>query len=150
MSRYSIEEILTWPSDNGWYQMSGVEIYIGDGASIGYNVRIGYDAHIGDDAHIGFNTRIGDGVTIGDGDKYLCIGPLGSRDAMLTLILHDGSITVHAGCFHGSADEFLMVVSETHGDDAHARAYRATIEYARALWTETVVAERKRKEKTNE
>ena len=31
----------------------------------------------------------------------------GSRDAMLTIVLHGGKLILHTGCFHGMLAEFL-------------------------------------------
>ena len=67
----------------------------------------------------------------GDAD-YLVVGPIGSRNDFTTLFrCKDKSIKVKCGCFYGTMDEFAAKVTATHGDNAHAKAYRAVIELAK-------------------
>lgn len=61
--------------------------------------------------------------------SYICMGPLGSRDAFTTLNLTSG--TVCTGCFKGSIDEFEEAVKRTHGDNEHAKNYMKLISYFR-------------------
>ena len=105
---------------------------IGNGAGIGYNVEIGNDAKIGDNvriadyAKIGDNVELGDNVEIGDGvriadgarigNKFRCEGlkvidffSMSSVDGTgrrVHIYVHTEGITVRAGCFKGTLDEF--------------------------------------------
>jgi hypothetical protein len=62
----------------------------------------------------------------------MIVGPIGSRDAITTFYRrNDGVTMVVCGCFHGTIDEFVAKVSETHGDNEHAVAYRAAVQLAK-------------------
>ncbi len=41
-----------------------------------------------------------------------------------------GQDFVATGCFFGTKKEFLKKVKETHGDNKHAKKYRAVIKFA--------------------
>ena len=148
----------------GYGARIGDKSAIGDEASIGYKATIGYGARIGDKsatgdeasigegAYIGDKSAIGDGARIGEGacisngttighrvsidcnDKFLCVGPIGSRDAMLTIVLHGGKLILHTGCFHGMLAEFLEKLEVAHKNNEHARAYRTVIEAAKVIF----------------
>ena len=105
---------------------------IGNGARIGYNVEIGNDAKIGDNvriadyAKIGDNVELGDNVEIGDGvriadgarigNKFRCEGlkvidffsmsNVDGTGRRVHIYVHTEGITVRAGCFKGTLDEF--------------------------------------------
>ena len=105
---------------------------IGNGAGIGYNVEIGNDAKIGDNvriadyAKIGDNVKLGDNVEIGDGvriadgarigNKFRCEGlkvidffsmsNVDGTGRRVHIYVHTEGITVRAGCFKGTLDEF--------------------------------------------
>ena len=61
------------------------------------------------------------------------VGPLGSRGDELYAVAWEDGPRVKTGCFWGTAEEFLTAVGETHGDNKHARAYRAAAELIR-VW----------------
>ncbi|MBC9180225.1 hypothetical protein, partial [Pseudoroseomonas ludipueritiae] len=67
----------------------------------------------------------------------MSIGPIGSEGGTLMIYrAEDGGLYAQRGCFGpASLDEFLLAVDETHGENAHGRAYRAAAEMARA-WSE--------------
>ena len=67
--------------------------------------------------------------------KILNIGPIGSRGACLTIwSMEDGSRRYSTGCqVQIEEAEFLRRVLSTHGDNAHGRAYRAAVEFAKML-----------------
>ena len=105
---------------------------IGNGAGIGYNVEIGNDAKVGDNvriadyAKIGDNVELGDNVEIGDGvriadgarigNKFRCEGlkvidffsmsNVDGTGRRVDIYVHTEGITVRAGCFKGTLDEF--------------------------------------------
>jgi hypothetical protein len=58
----------------------------------------------------------------------MIISPLGSRNSALTIV--KGQDFVATGCFFGTKKEFLKKVKETHGDNKHAKMYRAVIKFA--------------------
>ncbi len=114
---------------------------IGDWASVGAGATVRDGARLGDWARIGAWASIGDGATVCDGARVgahaivcagatvattgdcLMIGPLGSRNAMLTATRHGGEIRIATGCFAGSLAEFRAAVAATHGDSEHVRVY---------------------------
>lgn len=105
---------------------------IGNGARIGYNAIIGNDAKIGKEAKIadyvklgnnaelGDNVELGEGAEIGDcvkiGDKFSCEGlkvvdffsmsNIDGTGRRINVYVHTEGITVRAGCFKGTLDEF--------------------------------------------
>ena len=57
-------------------------------------------------------------------------GPLGSRSDEIYIIKHEASLMVKAGCFWGTEAAFLAAVAKTHGNNHHAKAYRAALALA--------------------
>ena len=92
------------------------------------------------DARVSGNAWVyGDAWVSGNAD-YLVVGPIGSRNDFTTFYHRkDGVTMVVCGCFHDTIDDFEKAVSETHGNNIHAAAYKALIQVARArLNTEPV------------
>ena len=105
---------------------------IGHSARIGYNAIIGNDAKIGEEAKIadyaeignnaelGDNVELGEGVRIGDnvkiGNKFRCEGlkvidlfsmsNVDGTGRRVHIYVHTEGITVRAGCFKGTLDQF--------------------------------------------
>ena len=93
---------------------------IDDSAEIGDGARIGNSAKIGDGARIGKCVEIGDYAKIGDGarfgDKFRCEGlevidfftmsNVDGTGRRIYIYAHTKGITVRAGCFKGTLDEF--------------------------------------------
>jgi hypothetical protein len=76
---------------------------------------------------------------------YFCVGPLGSRNALLQAFITDAGVYVRAGCFWDTLDEFKAAVVRQHGDNEHGREYAiaiSMIEWHAHLWTPTVEAEK--------
>ena len=67
--------------------------------------------------------------------KILNIGPIGSRNAyLIAWLMEDGARRYSTGCqVQIEEGAFLARVQKIHGDNAHAKAYRAAVEFARAL-----------------
>ena len=66
------------------------------------------------------------------------IGPIGSRCAYFTAYLTSEGVKLRAGCFFGTVDEFTAKLSEEHGDNVHAKEYRAALDlihHHAGLWT---------------
>ena len=76
----------------------------------------------------GANLYGADGKELKCDGKYHHITNIGSESGTLELYScgADGWL-IKRGCFTGSKDEFLAAVYETHGDNYHARKYRAII-----------------------
>ena len=89
------------------------------------------NARVSGDAWVNGNARVSGNATISKPSDYLLIGPIGSRAAFMTWTRSDNCIAT--GCFRGTIKEFLAAVRETHGDNEHAQAYRAAVEFIRAM-----------------
>ena len=66
------------------------------------------------------------------------IGPIGSRCAYFMAYLTSEGVKLRAGCFFGTVDEFTAKLSEEHGDNVHAKEYRAALDlihHHAGLWT---------------
>ena len=61
----------------------------------------------------------------------LIVGPIGSRNGYTTIYHTDKGVFVSCGCFRGTLDEFAKKVEQTHGDNKHARDYKALVEFAK-------------------
>ena len=76
----------------------------------------------------GVNLR---GADLRGAKGILSIGPGGSRGDMLYAVVGDGNckpaISIEAGCFWGTLQEFVAAVQATHGDNQYGRYYRAVI-----------------------
>ena len=81
--------------------------------------------------------NLGDAYLRGDWGKLesvsdvLMVGHIGSRNGYTTLYHTDKGVFVTCGCFRGTLDEFAKKVEETHGDNNHARDYKALVEFVK-------------------
>ena len=119
----------------------GDHVEIGDFAIIGDCVKVGDYAKIGDEAEIGDYAEIGDGAYFGDcvtvGDKFRCEGlkvldlftmaNVDGTGRRIHVYVHTEGITIRAGCFKGTLDEFCMK-AEDEGKTLYARTVRAAAE----------------------
>ena len=72
----------------------------------------------------------GDAWVSGDAD-YLLIGRIGSRFSFTTFFKNkDKGITVSCGCFLGTIAEFRAKVTDTHGNNKHAKMYNLAADMA--------------------
>ena len=69
-------------------------------------------------------------------EGIISIGPIGSRSDMLYAVKHKALITLKTGCFWGTLSEFETALNKTHGDNQHARAYRAALALAQIALAE--------------
>ena len=99
----------------------------------GANLRDAYlgGANLGD-ANLGGANLRGEWGKLESVQDVLMVGAIGSRDGYTTIFHTDKGIFVVCGCFRGTLDEFAKKVEETHGDNKHARDYKALIEFAKA------------------
>ena len=126
---------------------------IGDYAEIGDCSRIGKWAKIGNYAEIGKSVEIGEWVIIGDyvkiGDKFRCEGlevidfftmsNIDGTGRRIHIYVHTKGITIRAGCFIGTLDEFC-----NKAEDEEKYLYSTTVRAA----AEAFAAEVRRQGKT--
>ena len=89
------------------------------------------NAWVHGNAEVYGNARVcGDAKVCGDAD-YLLIGRIGSRFSFTTFFKNkDKGITVSCGCFLGTIAEFRAKVSDTHGNNKHAKIYNLAADMA--------------------
>ena len=114
---------------------------IGDYAEIGDCTRIGKWAKIGNHVEIGKSVEIGEWAIIGDhvkiGDKFYCEGlevidfftmsNIDGTGRRIHIYVHTKGITIRAGCFLGTLDEFCEK-AEDEGKNLYSRTVRAAAE----------------------
>jgi acyl-[acyl carrier protein]--UDP-N-acetylglucosamine O-acyltransferase len=119
----------------------GKYVAIGDSAEIGDGVRIDSSTKIGDNARIGKCVEIGDYAKIGDGArfgaKFRCEGlevidfftmaNVDGTGRRIYIYIHTKGITIRAGCFKGTLDEFCER-AEDEGKYLYAITVRAAAE----------------------
>ena len=81
-----------------------------------------------------------DGVRLIGARPVVQVGPIGSRSDWLVAYLTDGGIRIDAGCQRQiTRAEFETRLANTHGDNQHAREYRAALTYIdahAAIWSD--------------
>lgn len=92
-------------------------VCIGAGTKLAGNCEIHPYVEILSDINL-----IADTVIERTGD-VLKIGPIGSRNAVLTAYKSKGVIWLFTGCFTGTLDEFIRKVHITHEGNSHERDY---------------------------
>ena len=95
------------------------------------NARVCGDAEVYGNARVCGDAEVyGDAKVCGDAD-YLLIGRIGSRFSFTTFFKNkDKGITVSCGCFLGTIAEFRAKVSDTHGNNKHAKIYNLAADMA--------------------
>ena len=95
------------------------------------DARVYGDAWVYGDAEVYGDARVcGDAWVSGDAD-YLLIGRIGSRFSFTTFFKNkDKGITVSCGCFLGTIAEFRAKVTDTHGNNKHAKMYNLAADMA--------------------
>ena len=89
------------------------------------NAEVSGDARVSGDAWV-----YGDAEVSGNAD-YLLIGRIGSRFSFTTFFKNkDKGITVSCGCFLGTIAEFRAKVTDTHGNNKHAKIYNLAADMA--------------------
>lgn len=89
------------------------------------------DAWVCDNARVCDNVMVyGNARVYGNAD-YLLIGRIGSRFSFTTFFKNkDKGITVSCGCFLGTIAEFRAKVTDTHGNNKHAKIYNLAADMA--------------------
>jgi uncharacterized protein YjbI with pentapeptide repeats len=67
------------------------------------------------------------------GKTLIQIGGIGSRDAILTIFITDKDIRLQTGCFFGDEKTFFDKLKLTHGNNEHAKNYKAAIKFAKSV-----------------
>ena len=114
------------------YAKIGNSEKIGNFAEIGNFTNIGDNVEIGERAKIGYNVDIGDNAIIGD--KFRCEGlevidfftmsNVDGTGRRIHIYVHTKGITVRAGCFKSTLDEFCNK-AEDEGKHLYAVTVRA-------------------------
>ena len=108
--------------DNAW-------VY--DDARVYGNAEVCGNAWVYGNAWVCGNARVyGNAEVCGNAD-YLLIGRIGSRFSFTTFFKNkDKGITVSCGCFLGTIAEFRAKVTDTHGNNKHAKMYNLAADMA--------------------
>ena len=101
------------------------------------NADVYGDARVYGNAWVCGNARVcddawvyGDAWVCGNAD-YLLIGRIGSRFSFTTFFKNKNKgITVSCGCFLGTIAEFRAKVTDTHGNNKHAKMYNLAADMA--------------------
>lgn len=99
--------------------------------TISPTASVGEGASVGDRASVGAWARVGDRARVKKTTDCVVLGPIGSRNAMITGYKHKGKLFVGTGCFIGSATDFEKKVKERHGENEHAKQYTLALKYLR-------------------
>lgn len=119
----------------GQYVAIGDSVEIGNYVRIGNSTRLGEYVRIGECVEIGNYAKIGDGVRFGD--KFRCEGlevidfftmsNVDGTGRRIYIYVHTKGITIRAGCFKGTLDEFAEK-AEDEGKYLYAVTVRAAAE----------------------
>ena len=89
------------------------------------------DAEVYGDARVCGDARVYGDARVCDNADYLLIGRIGSRFSFTTFFKNkDKGITVSCGCFLGTIAEFRAKVTDTHGNNKHAKMYNLAADMA--------------------
>jgi len=113
-----IESIKNLSQDGNAWVYGNAEVY--GNAKVSGNAKVYGNAKVSGDAIIK-NIKIEKTV------DYIIYGPIGSRDAFVTICKEQNKILT--GCFCGDKKEFLEAVQKTHSDNKHAQDYIKLIDF---------------------
>ena len=117
-----------------WLQESGQwKLFEGDLTKelASRNITVGEGAKVGARATVGEWATVGEGANIKRSLDCIVMGPLGSREAMMTAYRHKDEIWIGTGCFLGNVEDFETAVRKNHAGNEHEREYLCAIEYVR-------------------
>ena len=107
------------------------DAWVCDDARVCDNARVYGNARVCDDARVYGNARVCDDAWVCNNADYLLIGRIGSRFSFTTFFKNkDKGITVSCGCFLGTIAEFRAKVTDTHGNNKHAKMYNLAADMA--------------------
>ena len=78
------------------------------------------------DANLG-DANLGDAGKLTGDRPYFAVGPIGSRQDVLSAFQTEKGVFLRAGCFFGTVEEFSAKLQDEHGDNRHAVEYRAAL-----------------------
>ena len=124
-----------WVAGDAWVggnaRVAG-DAWVGGNAMVAGDARVCDSARVAGDAWVGGNARVAGDARINKTNDYIVIGPIGSRSGYTTFYKDkNNNISVTCGCFIGAIDKFLDAVNETHGNNKHAKIYKAAVELAK-------------------
>jgi hypothetical protein len=114
----------------GGYVEKEENVSVSGNAWVYGDARVYGNAQVYGDAWVSGNARVYGNARVELHTDLYQAGPLGSRDAFITAFKCEAGFKVATGCFLGTPEEFMAAVAKTHGDNKHARLYRAFIETA--------------------
>lgn len=89
------------------------------------------DAEVYGNARVSGDARVSGNAWVSGNADYLLIGRIGSRFGFTTFFKNkDKGITVSCGCFLGTIAEFRAKVTDTHGNNKHAKMYNLAADMA--------------------
>ncbi|NMG64346.1 pentapeptide repeat-containing protein [Azoarcus indigens] len=89
-------------------------------------------ANLGDAYLRGANlggAQVDDGSLLSGSRPIIQIGPIGSESRYLIAYITASGLRLRAGCFFGDRSAFEAKLAERHGDNEHAREYRAALAF---------------------
>ena len=117
-----------WVSGNA--EVSGDARVYGN-AWVSGNAEVSGDAWVYGNAWVYGDARVCDDAWVYGNADYLLIGRIGSRFSFTTFFKNkDKGITVSCGCFLGTIAEFRAKVTDTHGNNKHAKMYNLAADMA--------------------
>ena len=133
---------------------------VAENAQVEENARVYGDAQVLGNAQVygkavvQFNALVKGNARVARSSDYLCLGPLGSRQAMLTVYRTAEGLEAATGCFVGSLEKLLVAARKTHAQTPqYWRDYLRAVTYAREQLEEAMAqafAEALEKEETLE
>ena len=93
------------------------------------NIKISDRATVGDWATVGDGATVGDRATVEKTIDCVVIGPIGSRESMLTGYSRAKEIWIGTGCFIGSIEKFRSAVKEKCAGTKFELDYLAALTY---------------------
>lgn len=102
---------------------------VGECASVGNGARVGDGASVGDSASVGECARVGNSARVEKTIDCIVLGPIGSRESMLTGFLREKEIWIGTGCFNGPIEKFRTAVKEKHSGTRFERDYMSALTY---------------------
>ena len=95
------------------------------------NAWVSGNAWVYGNAEVSDNAWVYGNAEVSGNADYLLIGRIGSRFGFTTFFKNkEKGITVSCGCFLGTIAEFRAKVSDTHGNNKHAKIYNLAADMA--------------------
>ena len=130
-----------WVGENAWVSGNAVvggdawvsgDAVVSGNAVVRENAVVGGKAVVRENAWVSGDAWVGGNAEIFKTSHFLVVGPIGSRNDFTTFFRTKYlTIGVKCGCFKGDIDQFFEAVEKTHGNNKHARAYKAAIALAK-------------------